>query len=476
MMHVLLRHVFVAGVVLLLLIGSPTGASAVEPGSLAALEKRMAAMETAYRDQIDRLEARVASLSKALDEVRQGRPTSEAAPFRDEAEELRRAALQELEGTETVPTADALQGSERRFVVGLQAENPEISVTGEMVLNLQNQAGTRRVADATFRTLGVHVESYLDPSTKFKSAFPILENGTAIGEAYITRFGFGNDLNLTLGKFRQQFGVVNRWHKHALDTVDFPLALRRIFGDGGLNQMGVALDWQLAQGTGGSRGLTLQLTEATNPRLFGGNTKGIPSALVHWKTYRDVDRNTYQELGLTALVGANDRWTTVRGGALTTEDETRPTLALGLNFTRFWEPSDNMRYRNFLWRTELYGLAQEILATDGSGRDTLRAWGGYTNVQWKLNRQLEAGLRYDYFRPDTKPYAALAARNLFPLAVPGGNAYEWQVGPYMTWHQSPWVRYRLEFNYKSARFMEPEDRRIMLQCIWAAGPHKHDRY
>ena len=68
---------------------------------------------------------------------------------------------------------------------------------------------------------------------------------------------------------------------------------------------------------------------------------------------------------------------------------------------------------------------------------------------------------------------------LYPGAlhmVPGRDPYEFQVSPYWTWNQSPWVHYRLEFDYRKGHSMEQDDRRITLQCIWAGGPHLHDRY
>jgi len=114
---------------------------------------------------------------------------------------------------------------------------------------------------------------------------------------------------------------------------------------------------------------------------------------------------------------------------------------------------------------------------DGNGRDTLRTWGGYTNFQWKLNRKFETGIRYDYFKPDVKKYASLPGYDLSPLAYNGGNAYEWQISPYITLYQSPWVHYRLEFDYLSSGHMNSQaNKQLMFQCVWGAGPHKHDKY
>ena len=118
--------------------------------------------------------------------------------------------------------------------LGLQALNPEISVTGDMLGRYQSGNDEAPTSETVFRTLGLHFEAYLDPYSRFKAAIPISVVEAELGEAYFTRYGVAWNINLTLGKFRQQFGVVNRWHMHALDWFDFPLALTSIFGPGGL--------------------------------------------------------------------------------------------------------------------------------------------------------------------------------------------------------------------------------------------------
>lgn len=439
------------------------------------LHQEMTEMKKEYQAKLDDMNSKMNELMKLVKNKK-----SSDSNDTDDLASLRAAADSEADKGIAEENSKVTKKPDTSFFaknLSQQIQNPEISVTGDVVFNAENQKGNRKVFDSTFRSMAIHLSTYLDPDTKFKAAFPIKEKGTGLGEAYITKVGFTPNMTLTLGRFRQQFGVINRWHKHALDQVDFPLALRRIFGDGGLDQNGISMDWHLSSDDRVSQDLQLQLTEANNGRVFGENERGNPSVLLHYKNYRDLDKNTYQELGLTAMAGSNNEWDISKAGAISQKYDTLPTYLLGLDFTHFWEPVDNGKYRNFLWRTELYGMAKDILAGDGSGRDTIRTWGGYTNFQWKLNRKLETGIRYDYFKPDVKKYASLPGYDLAPLAYNGGNAYEWQVSPYVTLYQSPWVHYRLEFNYLSSGHMDSEgDKQIMFQCIWAAGPHKHDRY
>jgi len=392
---------------------------------------------------------------------------AQEAPAEDELEALRRAA--EAEAAAESPGVD--QAAETTFKsggLGLQTLNPEISVTGDFVGTYTDAKGVDEDWDFNFRGLGLHFEAYLDPYSRFKAAVPVNENEAKIGEAYFTRYGVLPGVNMTLGKFRQQFGVVNRWHKHALDYVDFPLPLREVFGPGGLNQTGLSLDW------GGSLGdvsqeLTLQVADGENERAFGANEENRPSVLAHYKSYWDLTASTYMEFGLTGLLGWNETWDVLG----VDEEDSLATGIYGADLTLLWEPTDRMRYRNVEWRTEFYCVDKDILAPDGSGRDTLKPWGLYTSLQTKVSRTVDLGVRFDYFQPDAKSYAD---DSLFNYANAEDDAHRWLGSVYLTWSQSPFVRYRIEYNHVDGSDMGEEEHHVMLQVIFAAGPHKHERY
>ena len=389
-------------------------------------------------------------------------------------ETIRRAAR-----AETV-SQEAGQAQNTTFTsgaLGLQKLNPEISVTGDILWSYRDVESSGAEQDFTLRGLGLHFESYLDPFTRFKAAASFDEHDVHLGEAYMSRFGVLPQVNVTLGKFRQQFGVVNRWHKHGLDQVDFPLALRQIFGEGGLNQAGVSVDWVIPGIRGHSHELTVQITDGENGRVFEQNAGKQPSTLLHYKIYRDLTDSTYVELGFTCLLGQNNEWQVLD----VTEDKRLDTTVAGVDFTVMWEPTDRMRYKNITWRSEAYFLNKDILAADGSGEDTISSWGGYSYLESKVSRMLTIGVRGDYFVPDIAEYADYSmpdgtSCSLAPLAVTEDDSYLWQVGPYITWHQSPFVHYRAEFNYQNGNGTGPEENIVWLQCIFAAGPHKHERY
>jgi hypothetical protein len=365
---------------------------------------------TPLREEFEELKQQhateIAELKRRIEEL-EGERVEKEVPEEDELATLR--SLAETEAAKVQEKAE--EPPETVFRSGglsLQALNPEISVTGDMIALYRDQEGTRERSDFDFRTLGIHIESYLDPYTRFKSAVPVTESFSKLGEAYMTRFGLLPDVNLTLGKFRQQFGVVNRWHKHGLDQVDFPLALRGIFGDGGLNQTGLSLDWTMPSFRETAQGLTVQVTNGENDRLFDENSRNTPSVLMHYKNYRDVSKDTYLELGLTSLVGWNDEWQVLAGdGTWRTERDRLETWVLGGDFTIRWEPTERMRYRNLEWRSEVYYLDRDILDPYDLERDTVNAWGAHSYVQSKVARTWDVGIRFDYYEPDSKEYAGL---------------------------------------------------------------------
>jgi len=460
---------------------SPSAAQDQGAGDMEALKQQVQLLRRQLDEMRTQHSAEIKALTDKVNKLAGAVPEDETA--QDDLAALR--AMAEAEASQEV--AGKTKTEDVLFKAGglsLQALNPEISVTGDIVGTYRHQRKDEDSWRADFRGLGLHFESYLDPYTRFKVAVSVNENEARLGEAYMTRIGVLDDVNLTLGKFRQPFGVVNRWHKHGLDQVDFPLALRMIFGNGGLNQTGLSVEWNMPPLGKSSHELTFQLTNGENKRLFGDNSWDTPSLLLRYKNFQDLTKNTYLEFGATSLLGWNDEWSVHKEeydngkfyGLWLKEHDRLATWVFGGDVSLRWEPTDRMRYRNVEWRNEVYLLDRKIRDPFTRKSDHVTAWGAYSYLQTKLSRTWEAGLRLDYYEPDYKPYAALAPISLTPLAYPKHGAHRWQAGPYVTWHQTPFVHYRLEFNHEDGHGMEDAEDRIMLQVIFAAGPHKHERY
>lgn len=332
----------------------------------------------------------------------------------------------------------------------LQAINPEMSFTGEGYGQYSSNESETGTSGFYFRKLGLHIAGGLDPFSFMKAAVEFSPEGVELGEAYITWTKFIPAVSLTAGKFRQQFGVVNRWHVHAADQFDYPLALTTILGEDGLNQIGVSFDWLMPAITASANELTLQITNGQNEQLFAGSTFSFPSVLAHFKNYYDINRNTYLELGLTGVYGSNRVATSVG------DDFRGRTILGGADLTLSWEPVNQSLYHSFVWRSELYYANKEISATD-----RIKALGGYSYFEYRFNEWWQAGFRFDYTQPFIQNNSDKEIR---------------QFVPYITWQQSHWVRLRLQYNYLDGNVFEKATGTVRLQMVFAVGPHKHDRY
>ena len=426
-------------------------------------------MQQNHADQINALKQEIAQL-------RADQAEEEPEVEMDELAALRGLALEEAGGEEQ-PEKTPEETVFKAAGLSLQELNPEISASGDFLVHYRKQNDTRKRTDAEIRGLELNIQSYLDPFSYMKATAHMSDEGVHIEEVYFTRFSALGGANLDIGRFRQQFGVVNRWHEDALDQVHYPLALQRIFGEEGLNQTGASLDWTLPMWGDAQQEFVFQLTNGENDALFEGDALGTPSLLFHYKNYRDLSQNAYLEWGLSGLFGWNDEWEVQpQDSDKTTDYDALGTRVFGADLSYLWEPIDRALYRNVEWRSELYVLNRDILAPDDSGRDSINAWGAYSYLQSKVARNLILGARLDYFEPDSKDYAETEDISLAPVAYTAQDPHRWQVGPYITWWQSEWVRLHGEYNYGWGDGMEPEEHIVWGQATFAIGPHKHERY
>ena len=433
------------------------------------LQKQMVEMKEKHESEIQALKDQIS---------KDGEP-EDVNSVVEEADLLRQLAL-EAAGGEVEKKEEPAEQTKFMFKgLNLRKLNPEVSVSGDMVATFTNQDDVRRTTDIDMRSWELNIQSYLDPFSKFKSTIPVDNEGNvAIEEMYFTRYNALGDINLDLGKFRQQFGVVNRWHGDALDQINYPLPLQYILGEDGLAQTGASVDLPLPDMGDATQILTVQITRAENEHLFGGETMGNPSLLFRAKNFRELDESSYFEFGFSGLFGWNDRWDIYTGGVVTDQiDDALGTQVVGADFTYVWEPVQTAMYRNVEWRSELYFLNRDIYAPDGSGRDSLDAWGAFSYVQTKVDRNVYLGIRGDYYNADSKSYAGgINSETINPFAYTASDAFVYQVSPYVTIWQSEYVRFHVEYNYTDGHTIQEPGHTVGLQAVFAAGPHKHERY
>ncbi len=361
------------------------------------------------------------------------------APATDSAADDELAALRAA-ATGTVVAADPTIASdttpaETRFV-GRQrngsALNPEISATGDIRL-----MGTRHGSiEGDAHEFEVALQSTLDPYTTGKVFLTFDGEHAGVEEGYLYWTGLPGRIRADLGLFRQQAGDLNRWHLHALPESDYPLVYRRFLGEDGLSGAGLSLYTTLPVSLAhGTHEIWLQGTTVESPELYGDGRHG--TLLGRIQNFWQLSRSTYGQVGFTALGGNGD---------------TTHARVLGVDLRLTWRPPNAGTRQDLTFRAEGYRLR-----TDNLG-ETATRYGAFTDLAWRLSQRWIIGGRYDY------------------VETPGLlSNKEWQITPALTWWESEFVYLRLEGQHRHDDLTGNEDR-LLLQAVFAMGPHKHETY
>ncbi|HEV2672329.1 MAG TPA: hypothetical protein VGU74_14650 [Gemmatimonadales bacterium] len=398
---------------------------------------RLDAQQPAQR-QLDSLAAEVRALRARLDSLRNALARARVRPdttrAQDEDIAALRAAAAGVIGRDTTKAADTTAA--RQFVgrERNQAQlNPEIGATGDVRV----YATTAGVQQNNFepREFEIGFQSALDPYSHTKIFLSFENDKVGVEEGYLYWIGLPGHLRLDLGKYRQQFGELNRWHLHAVPETEYPLALTTYFGGDGLAGTGLSL--YRAFGGFGTHEVTLQVTGSeSDAELFGNG--GRPTYLGHLLNFWQLTRSTYMQLGFSGLYGTNP-------------DSAMKTGVGGIEFRLTWRPPAEALYREWTLRGELLALHKQIA---GTGPTRV---GGYVSSTYKLNQRWIAGVRYDY------------------VESPEFGQITQQIIPTLTLWESEWVFLRGQYRWQKVAGVTATNQ-FALQAVWAIGPHKHETY
>jgi hypothetical protein len=402
-------------------------------------------------DQNEKLELKVDSLSQVVSKL-----SAEVEKFKQQKAEEELEALRKSAQTELQVSPKEEELTKKSFHEGsrsMQALNPEISVATDMVSNYKTESphfSDESRSGFQMRVVELMIQSNLDPFSFTKIILEAGGEGVEMAEAYVTWVNLFKRLNLTAGKFRQQFGVINRWHEHALDQTFFPLPIEMYMGEEGLNQIGISMNWLMPSLTASANELTLQITNSQNETLFSGEEFSLPCGLIHFKNFYDISPSSYFELGISGLAGTND------STGFSFSNKHTWTYLGGVDLTYSWEPVNRAHYRGVTWRSELFYLSREM-----AGTSRIKALGGYSYLEYKLSSRFIIGARFDIAQPPE---------------LDNDNMFLWQTIPYITFWQSEFAYLRLQWNHRQGKNIAEKDNRIYFQIDWAIGPHKHEKY
>lgn len=459
-----LRGLFV--LIILSLVREPRAQDVVPDKSATDTSESDSSAQTStisHSDREQQLEKRVRELEEKIEQISAQMEDAELERVIADAQSEAHAAQVEQ------------KPEQREFLEGglaLQKLNPEITVSGDILAglvidNTNFYAGEEDRSGMPVREVGLHFQHVLDPYSMFKASLHFSpHHGAGVEEIYLSWFGLIPTVSFTVGRFRQYFGVLNRWHGHDLDQTSYPLALRLVLGEDGLVGNGFIVKWMAPPLWAHALELTIEIVDGDNETLFSGEHFSVPSSLVHLKNYYDLSQSTYLELGLTGMFGFNNRRGLLDTSEQLINEPWRKTFVVGADLTLFWSPVSRAKYRSFTWRSELYHVSKELpsSATD----DFQHSFGLYSYLQYQFSARFFAGIRGDIARPTNRISDELA----------------WDVVPYITFWQSEFVYLRLEYQHgQNIPYLTPTtdparrtDNRVLLQIDFAAGPHKHEKY
>lgn len=405
------------------------------------------------RAEVERLQATVDSLLAVI----VGRTAPEETET--EIERLRAAARAAADAGEDEQIDDSGEESVGRQR-SLQALNPEISITGDLLgVIAEGEPGKDNFSARTFEFA---FQSALDPYSRAKIIVGHHRHGggelepfgteaegedsseTEVEEGYLEWVGLPGGLGVTLGRFRQRLGTYNRWHAHALPGQSYPLPYGVLFGEEGLAQTGLSVHWLAPfEGAGAYEGW-FEVTRSDN--AFFGESRAL-SYLAHVNAFWELSPSTYLEVGVSGLTGTleDEAGGTVRNRLLHVEG--------GFN----WRPADRALYRELNVRGAIMVNDRGPEADVGPGLAGLTSIGAFGLAELRLGRQWWLGARLDYAENPVDP-----------------DQDAWLLAPTVTWWQSEWVRLRAEYD-----LLDGHDGRqglFLIQTTFSLGPHKHETY
>jgi hypothetical protein len=369
--------------------------------------------------------------------------------------------------------------------------NPEISAAIDAVGSYSASADN---ANLTLRDIEVMLQSNidqlahayvvfnagseLDPWTKTD---PFSEVTVGVEEAAIQTTALPFGLALKTGQFFADFSRLGKVHSHELPFTDRPASAEGILG-GETKARGVELSWLPPLGhylrltLGAVDNIGAELATTGGFTTLGGDTADLFAASGN----RSLGELTYYgraatifELGASASLNVGIDYARGR------DQGTRDLASADFKFT--WQPEITSFDRLELGGELLHGkaagtFAPAALLAGGPASGDSTANGAYIYAQYRLGKNWEPGLRYDWFRPDKWSQADTDGDGIADNLTRSGQSQN-SVSAYLNYNLSEYSRLRLEVSHlKGASGSlngKDDDWVSFLQWSATMGPHKH---
>ncbi len=322
----------------------------------------------------------------------------------------------------------------------LDAFNPRITVVGNGLLRLddrkvyaEDDGGFERV-DNQFRLRETEFDfrAAIDPYADgvliaAVAQEPTGEFETEIEEGYalIKQFPFlerpPGGLVLKVGRFRTEFGRLNRLHTHDLPQSTRPLVVKTFLGGEGHIADGASARFLLPSllDEESAWELTMQAVQGGDVAVASGG-KHDPNVLANLRWSR-----LFGDAHLADIAGIFD-WGT-------TDTDSDPAYTYSLDWMYKWKPPRRGQWRSVVLGGQLF-YANRDFAVDNRGGPQRRAatpFGYYVFGQYQFDRRLYAGLRWDWTEQIDDDAATRQA-----------------IQPYISYYFSEFLRFRIGYEHR----------------------------
>jgi len=289
----------------------------------------------------------------------------------------------------------------------------------------------------------VALHSTVNPYFDAFAVFHLQNNVFEIEEAYVITRALPMGLRVKAGKFRSNFGRLNKKHHHSWHFDSQALIYEALFGPDSLKDPGLQLQWIAPTDT--YLMLGLEVMQGSNAQSFG-YSENANLLVTYLKSSIDIGENISMLGGVSYAKGKNT--------------SANQTDIYGIDFT-LRNQFDS--YSSLIWQSEYLQREKHLdTSVDKQG-------GFYSELIYEYNNNYSGGIRYDAItknETDLSAYSGVDTDNLNRYTV---------MFEYKPFEMS---RLRLSYTYDRSKIISGERRSIndvMLSLNIAAGAHSaHD--
>lgn len=338
---------------------------------------------------------------------------------------------------------------------------PQIEIAGDFVANLSDDHHLSSEDDRfSLRGVDIVFSGEIDGVGKAHINLAYHDGDVILEEGYLDMYDllpFGTDVRL--GKFRANFGLLNKVHPHALPQVDYPAIYREYLGHEGYIDEGIGVAGSFPSLWGSDFDYTLQVLNG-NRHEHGEEDDAHDEEYGRLKDYGDLVyvaklSNTIKpsedlniKWGLSALIGKFE-----------VEHDLLRFYYQGADLTFKFSPFEE-KYKVIRWQTEIISSQIE---EDSSWE---RSYGLYSFIDYKFAPKWLVGGRYDYLElPSSIDHTT-------ELSM-GSSDHLTELSAYLTYEYTESNQIRLQFKNTNRNY-DKETNEIFLQWIFLLGNEKHD--